>query len=96
MSLKSNKGLNPLKALTIFLWWYFMNYKKEYGDEIEFVLKRIEELRRKNTSNEEYLRELMAIVYTYIPRPCLYKGDTLETILMINNNDLKTIKNCLL
>ena len=76
-----------------------MNYneKKElYGDDIEFVLEKIEELRKKDTSNEEYLRELMAIVYTYIPRPCLYKGDTLETLLMINNNDLKTIKNCLL
>lgn len=76
-----------------------MNYneKKElYGDDVEFVLEKIEELRKKDTSNEEYLRELMAIVYTYIPRPCLYKGDTLETLLMINNNDLKTIKNCLL
>ena len=76
-----------------------MNYneKKElYGDDVEFVLEKIEELRKKDTSNEEYLRELMAIVYTYIPRPCLYKGDQLETLLMINNNDLKTIKNCLL
>lgn len=76
-----------------------MNYNEKkdlYGDDIEFVLEKIEELRKKDTSNEEYLRELMAIVYTYIPRPCLYKGDTLETLLMINNNDLKTIKNCLL
>ena len=75
-----------------------MNYnkKKEYGDEIEFVLEKIEELKNKDIKNEEYLRELMSIVYTYIPRPCLYKGDQLETLLMINNNDLKTIKNCLL
>lgn len=76
-----------------------MNYneKKElYGDDIEFVLNKIDELKNKDIKNDEYLRELMAIVYTYIPRPCLYKGDTLETILMINNNDLKTIKNCLL
>ena len=88
------KGLSPLKALKLFLNY---NEKKElYGDDVEFVLEKIEELRKKDTSNEEYLRELMAIVYTYIPRPCLYKGDTLETLLMINNNDLKTIKNCLL
>lgn len=70
-----------------------------YGNDIEFVLLKIDELRNNgDLTHQDYLNKLNAIVYTYVPRPCLYKGDTLETVLMINNNigDLKIIKNCLL
>lgn len=79
-----------------------MNFKEKndlYGDDITYVLIKIDELRNNSDlTHQEYLNGLMAIIYTYIPRPCLYKGDQLETMLMINNNinDLSIIRNCLL
>ena len=77
----------------------FNEKNKLYGDDITYVLIKIDELRNnEELSHQEYFNGIISIIYSYIPQPCLYKGSPYETAIMINNNinDLSIIRNCLL
>lgn len=65
--------------------------------DIDYFLEKIEELKEEieNLKPDEYLSKLDSYIFTYCPRNAYYKGDYLKTMLLINNNDMETIKNCL-
>jgi len=65
--------------------------------DIDYFLEKIEELKEEieNLKPDEYLSKLDSYIFTYCPRNAYYKGDYLKTMLLINNNDMETIRNCL-
>lgn len=65
--------------------------------DINYFLEKIEELKEEieNLKPDEYLSKLDSYIFTYCPRNAYYKGDYLKTMLLINNNDMETIRNCL-
>lgn len=65
--------------------------------DIEYFLEKIAELKEEsaNLKPEAYLRKLDSYIFTYCPRNAYYKGDYLQTMLLINNNDMDIIRGCL-
>ena len=67
-------------------------------DNVENFLEKIADLKTKTDEMkpEEYFRTLDSYVFTYCPKNAYYKGDYLKTMELINNNDMETIRRCLI
>lgn len=65
---------------------------------VENFLEKIADLKTKTDEMkaEEYFRTLDSYVFAYCPSNAYYKGDYLKTMELINNNDMETIRRCLI